>query len=452
MRLIAGVATLCVVAVSAVHAQQPDSLKRKARADSLRADSIAKARQDSIALVRELERTLAQPPSKMPPAVPAQGIGPTNPRLLPDISAVGDFISDLSPKGSTQPDSVRFSVREVELAFQAVVDPYFRGDVFLGINDVEKVSIEQAFLTTTSLRDVELRFGRYLMPFGKVNTVHRHDLHTVEYPWVEQLFLSPDALKGTGGYVSRVFAPFGFYQEVLLTAVDRFGEAPEGLRTATPVNKNLNGLAYSARLRNYWDLTQNANVELGGSAITGLVEQPIIVESPVPGVTAVIPSTSPNAVGARQSLFGVDFTYRWRPLQQGLYRSFIFQSEVMRQVNAQNVVAPGCAAVGLAPTECDVTSYGGPTRSFTGAYAFARWQVTQRAFLGARYDWVQDPNDPTGAGRNLTAGSGYLEWFPSEFSKVVASYERYAPPGTPAINRILFQAAMALGPHKPHPF
>lgn len=58
-----------------------------------------------------------------PPPGPA---GPTNPRLLPDLSVVGDLIFDLSPKGSTQESGKRFGVREIEVALQAAVDPYFR--------------------------------------------------------------------------------------------------------------------------------------------------------------------------------------------------------------------------------------------------------------------------------------------------------------------------------------
>src|SRR5688572_31555344 len=173
------------------------------RPDSLRADSIARARADSIRIVRELEAMTASPAQQ-----------PRNPRLLPDISAVGDLIGDLSPEGSTQEDGSRFGIRELEIALQAVVDPYFRGDVFLGFSDAEGVHIEQAFLTTTALPGFEARLGRFLMPLGKINTTHRHDLHTIEYPWVNQLFLGPEGSKGTGFYVSRVFAPLGFYQEI----------------------------------------------------------------------------------------------------------------------------------------------------------------------------------------------------------------------------------------------
>jgi len=428
--------------VAPVAGAQDDAARAKARQDS-----IAKAVRDSVALMKELGGALAapadtagRPPAQNQPAGP-QG-GPTNPRLLPDFSAVGDFVGDLSPKGSTQEDGARFSVREVELAVQAVVDPYFRGDVFLGISDLEGISIEQAYLTTTSLpNQLEVRLGRYLMPVGKQNTTHRHDLHTIEYPYIIQRFFSPDGLKGTGVQASRVFSPFGFYQELILNAVDRLGEREDSLTPFESVNKSLGGLGYAARLRNYVDISEAANFELSFSAITGKREQPLTASYASQLVDGV------NAALARQTVLGADLTYRWRPLQQGLYKSFILQSEIMHQLNERDPGLPGVN--GCAECASASLGYAGPTRDFTGAYVFARWQLTQRGFIGSRYDWLQDPITD---GRTLNAGSVYLEWFPSEFSKLVAGYEAVAPSGGTTVNRLLLQASFALGPHKPHPF
>lgn len=423
----AALALSCTLSFAApLAAQQRDSTAKRSKADSLRADSARVA--DSLAIVRELERAT---PRSAP--APAQGQpGPSNPRLLPDVSAVGDLIGDLSPKGSTQGDSTRFGVREVEVAIQAAVDPYFRGDVFLGISDGEGISIEQAYLTATSLPwGLELRLGRLLMPVGKENTTHRHDLHSIEYPWVLQRFLGPEGLKGTGIYASRIFSPFGFYQELIVTATDRFGEAPDGLRATERANKQLTGLGYSARLRNYWDLSQAYNLELSMSAVSGRREQPVSGGATV------------NAALARQSVVGADLTYRWRPLQQGLYRSFILQGEVLRQLNQRSPDLP-------AATRSGVAVYDGPRRDFTGAYLFSRWQASRRGYLGARVDALQDPDY---AGGTTRAASGYLEFFPSEFSKLVAGVERVAPPsGNPSFTRVILQATFALGPHKPHPF
>ena len=440
-------AAVCVLLGAGIaRAQQPDSASRS----RARADSIAKAVRDSIALMKELGAAVGDTTRGASPSVPTgPQTGPTNPRLLPDISAVGDLVGDLSPKGTTQEDGARFSVREVELAVQAVVDPYFRGDVFLGISDLEGISIEQAFLTTTALpNQIELRLGRFLMPFGKQNTTHRHDLHTIEYPYVIQRFLSDDGLKGTGIWGSRVFAPFGFYQELQLTAVDRLGERGEGLVPFEAENKSLGGLGFSARLRNYVDISESTNFELSFSGMTGRRAQPL------DSLYAPYFQNGVNAVLARQSTFGADLTYRWRPLQQGLYKSFILQAEAMRQLNEHHpdipgsaILFPGCPVCNMAALQED--AYAGPTRDYTGAYVFARYQTSQRSFLGSRYDYVQDPERD---GRTLNAGSVYLEWFPSEFSKLVAGYEAVKPSGEDLLHRLLVQATFALGPHKPHPF
>jgi hypothetical protein len=437
---------LCALLLSAAasaHAQQRDTVAKRDTTKKSAADSAAAA--DSAFLAEALKAGAPSGAGAARDTVPRTTgtVGSTNPRLLPDVSAVGDIVGDLSPKGSTQEDASRFGIREVEVAVQAAVDPYFRGDVFLGFSDAEGVHIEQAFLTATALPyGLEARLGRFLAPVGKQNTTHRHDLHTVEFPYVIQRFFGPEGLKGTGLWVSRIFAPLGFYQELQLTAIDRFGEAPEGLTTATAVNKSLGGLGYSARLRNYWDLSQAANLEISASAITGRRERAFgcttVEGEALPCPVTIGDVADVNAIVSRQTVFGGDVTYRWRPLQQGLYKSFILQAEVMRQVNEKGLSVPAANATLLQTP-----------RDYTGAYVFARNQVTRRGYLGARYDYVQDEEND---GRTLQAGSGYLEWFPSEFSKLTAAYERVQREGLGGTNRILLQATFALGPHKPHPF
>jgi hypothetical protein len=395
-------------------------------------DSAAVA--DSLQLARELGALLADTA-----AGADSRLGATNPRLLPDISVVGDLVGDFSPAGSTQENrEQRFGVREVEIAIRAAVDPYFRGEMYLGISDAEGIGIEQMFLTATALPyQLEARLGRFLMPVGKVNLTHIHDLHTVEQPWVAREFLGEEGLKGDGLQLLRVISPFGWYQELLVTAVNRFGEAPEGLVTAEPVNQRLSGLGYSARLRNYWDLGQATNLELSASVVTGRREQ---------AVDAGVPEGEVNAIAARQTVYGADATLRWRPLREGLYRSFIAQVEVMRQVNAK---VPAAVDLGGGPA-----SYLGPTLGATGLYGFARWQFGRRSYLAARYDRVESAF----GGAALRAASGYLEFFPSEFSKFVLGYERIIGGGTGVghatdqLDRILLQASFSLGPHKPHPF
>src|SRR4030095_6191419 len=194
----------------------------------------------------------------------------------------------------------------------------------------------------------------------------------------------------------------------------------EGMRALEPANKRLTGLGSSARLRNYWDLNEANNIELSFSGITGEREQPVLGGDPT------------LATAARQSVVGTDLTYRWRPLQQGLYKSFILQAELMKQINEKEPsleLPDDVSPAGL--------SYGGPDRHFSGAYVFARYQLTRRGYLGARFDTLQA--EPA-SGRTPTAAPGYLEYFPSEFSKLLAGYERYSPAEGSATNRLLLQA------------
>lgn len=408
MKIVIAAATL-LGAAAPLAAQVPDT---------------AQARRDSIALVRELEGARAD----TQPVRSAQAVGPANPRMLPDISAIGDFVADLSPKGSTQEELNRFGVRELEIAIGANVDPYFRADFILGVSDHEGVAIEEAYATALALPGgLQARLGRFHMPFGKQNTTHRAELHTVEYPWVIQRLLGEHALKGTGAWVSRIFSPFGFFQELQVTAVELVaGHDEEELVTEEPITKDLGDLAFSARLRNYWDLSESSNLELSASALRAMRPQPYDFGAAAPEL---------NAIPVRQSMYGVDLTYRWRPLQQGLYRSFIAQAEVMVRDNAHSAT--------LDP------NYLGPADSHSGGYAFARWQLSRRWHIGARFDSLDDPELLSGT---LRAASGYLQWFPSEFSKVNFAFERLMPGDFERTNRILVQAVFAVGPHRPHPF
>ena len=427
---------ICLLAPVVAHAQTPQKRDSVAKADSI-------ARADSIAIVRELEAAQTGGPGASTGLTGTQR-GPSNPRLMPDISAIGDIVADFSPKGSTQETGRRIDIREVELALSSAVDPYFRADFILGISDAEGIAVEEAYLTATALPwQSAARIGRFHMPFGKQNTTHRAELQTIEYPHVIQQFLGPEGSKGTGLWFSKIFAPLGFYQELQLTAVDHFGESEEDeeLTAAEPANKKLSGLGYSARFRNYVDISESTNLELSASAATGKRPQPVSCDAAIDCFT----SDGFNAVNARQSLVGLDATFRWRPLQQGLYKSFILQAELMRQINDRDDDLEQAAIP---------AAYAGPVRNATGAYVFSRYQLSRRSYLGARYDWVQDPfADSDASEGSVKAASGYLQFFPSEFSKFVIAFERqFAAGDRRALNRFLIQTTFAIGPHRPHPF
>ncbi|MGH7717989.1 MAG: hypothetical protein ACREON_03975, partial [Gemmatimonadaceae bacterium] len=77
------------------------------------------------------------------------------------------------------------------------------------------------------------------------------------------------------------------------------------------------------------------------------------------------------------------------------------------------------------------------------------YQLSRRVYLGSRFDLLESTEED---GDELTALSGYLQFYPSEFSKLMVGLERVMPGGGDDLNRILLQATFSLGPHRPHPF
>src|SRR5262249_13720999 len=96
----------------------------------------------------------------------AAGFIPAAP-LLPTVS-----LPDL--KGSLTEHSAGITLQELELAFQSIVDPYFRADVFLTIPNLNGLEVEEAFLTTTSLPALQVKAGVFRSAFGRQNGMHLH--------------------------------------------------------------------------------------------------------------------------------------------------------------------------------------------------------------------------------------------------------------------------------------
>ena len=133
--------------------------------------------QDDEALRKELEKSLQEgaaaskqgTTAPAPPPAISGGQGPQGTMargtqsLNPDMSVILDGNAGYERRGvayrnGDDPDlhggpdtrGSGFTAQEVELAFSAIVDPYFRGDVFLTIPNLNGLEVEEAFATTMS--------------------------------------------------------------------------------------------------------------------------------------------------------------------------------------------------------------------------------------------------------------------------------------------------------------
>src|SRR5438128_3484652 len=139
--------------------------------------------------------------------------------------------------GDHDPQQRGFNARNIELAFDGAVDPYFEGFanvVFKLNNDNEtEVEVEESFLQTTSLPfNLQLKAGQFFAAFGRINPTHPHTWDFADAPIVHGRILGPDGLRGVGAQVSWI-VPVPWYSQVIFAVHN--GRGGTGYSRRTPV-------------------------------------------------------------------------------------------------------------------------------------------------------------------------------------------------------------------------
>lgn len=286
----------------------------------------------------------------------------------PDISAIGDF------RGSYNSETARnydLYLQEAEVSLQAVVDPYIRADLFLSFGrDPETlkygVEVEEGYLTTLSLPyRLQLKAGKFRQALGRINTVHPHALPFIDMPNAFVRFFGEEGLNDEGLSLSWLVPNHAFYQELTFQATAGFSETPSFERSTG------NRFVYLGHLKNFWDLTPNATLELGLSGVSG-----------------------PNDSLQVTNMAAADLTYKWKPVQLNTYHSFTWQTEFFyshAKFSESNIVS-----------------------SF-GLYSFITYQFAKRWMTTVRYDYAQQPYN---AKESEQAVALTFEWYATEFQKI----------------------------------
>src|SRR5439155_15000949 len=117
------------------------------------------------------------PAAEAPPAPSSAGSPQSETYFNPAIAVIGNFLATAG-KNRVE-DRPSLEMRESEVSFQAVVDPYARADFFVSISN-DGVELEEGFVTFTHLpADLLVKVGKFKAQIGKVNTQH---LHTLPWP------------------------------------------------------------------------------------------------------------------------------------------------------------------------------------------------------------------------------------------------------------------------------
>jgi hypothetical protein len=366
--------------------------------------------------------------------------------LNPDLSVIVDsvfgyerrapqFLSGDDPNLGAQGTShaLGFMVQEVELAFSAIVDPYFKGEVYLTIPNLSGLEVEEAFATTTSLPwNLQVKAGSFRSAFGRQNGQHLHVQDFTRRPLINAAFLGTDGMRGPGAQVSWL-APLPFFLTLAGEAFSlRSDPADESKVQPLPVPSfgadasTRPTLAVEAKaffpLSEAWSLTSGLSFASGRS----------------PGLLLV--DGTPAGARRDSQLYGVDVYLKWKPANVSLgYESLAFQAEaILRRLEA------GDGIVG----EWD-----------GGGYAQIVAQFARRWFLGLRGDIVGVPSSSVLARTGRVGAS--LTFQASEFARVRAYLDAERASGTSGLlpraqpqwaPAAFLQLEYSMGAHGAHPY
>jgi hypothetical protein len=373
--------------------------------EALRAE-VAQLRQAIDALEAKLgalQGGAAVAPGSTPtePAASLQSAAPVGASKVfnPDTSVLANFVGVAGKNRVSEQPSLQLN--EVEVAFQADVDPYARADFFLSAGP-DGLEIEEGYVTFTALpQHLLLKVGKMRAQFGKVNATHTHLMPTVDRPLVtENLVGGDEGLSDSGLSLSKLIANPILY-------VEATGEVFSGHSNVFHSDRR-SQLNYVGRVRAYRDLTEGSNIDFGTSVAFG-----------------------PTEVGPdlKKRLIGVDATFRYRPLRRAIYHRFQARSE-------------------LVWSQQDLPAANNRQNAF-GFYGLGEYQFARRWYFGGRYDRSERALE---AAIRDTGGSAFLTFWPSEFSQLRGQYRRTNYGEGIAANELLFQASFAIGAHGAHVF
>lgn len=305
----------------------------------------------------------------------------------PQITLFGNFLARTDNKTVLNQDGDpvddRFNLRELEFDARAAIDPYADGVAIITLesevpNEFE-VEVEEGYIVLKRLPflhsapgGLKLKFGRMRVPFGRLNMLHTHDLPQATRPLPLRTFLGEEGFIQNG--VSADFFLPSTSKSVLewtLQILDG-GDLPVG-----EANRG-EDLAYMSRLKWFHTFGAAADLEFGLSNYLGK-----------------------NDLNGNQGtlLSGFDFLFKWKPMQQGEWRSFLLGGELLYASMEQAI---------------------GSNQTPFGYYTFAQFQMNSRWYAGLRYGFSDRLEDDGLDTRALTL---YSSFYTSEFLRFRLGWE-----------------------------
>lgn len=351
-------------------------------------------------------------------AAPASSLGRYFQSFNPDVSVIGDFTYHATDvKGEELRN--QFSMRQAELAFSASVDPYARGDFFFHVeqeNNEWHIGLCEGYLTllTLPIEGLQAKAGKFKVEFGKANRYHLHNLPWVDFPNMVTNYLGGEGMSEPGVSASYLVPnPWGKYIELTGQVVNnRNGVSFAGAEGTS--------LVYLGHLKCFHDINEESSIELGSSLAAGSNDDGL------------------GRFGTNMTaLEGVDLTYKWRPLRQGLYKSVTFQNELLFSQHDRPFFDDGTDIIDAK----SINSWAG--------YSSLEYQFARRWSVFGRYDFSERPLYAMERDNAYSLGFTFAQ---SEYCFWRLQFKHNDRSFGKDSNEVWLQCDFGLGPHRKHEY
>lgn len=426
--------------------QEIDALRAAYEARLQALEQRLKAAEAAAASAATLAAAQPAPPPPAPPAAAAAACaGSFNPAISlilsglytrtsrdPSAYAISGFA--LPPDAEVGPGTRGFSLAESELGLSASIDPWLRGALNLALAPDNRVSVEEAYVQTTTLgRGLGLKAGRFFSGVGYLNAQHAHAWDFVDNPLAYQALLGTQY--GDDGLQLTWLAPTDNYLQLGL-------ELGRG-RSYPGSDSGRNGAgmaALTAHLGGDWG--DSHSWLAGASVLSARADTQALVGTGADG------GALSQAFSGRTRVWVLDGVWKWAPGGNATRTSFKLQGEYLRSTR-RGELALDAGSGGHADAYRAVQS---------GWYLQGVYQFMPGWRVGLRTERL-DPGTPDyGLNAGLLAASDYrprkdslmVDFSASEFSRVRLQLANDRAREGQSDRQFFVQYQMSLGAHGAH--
>jgi hypothetical protein len=366
--------------------------------------------------------------------------------INPDISLIGTFNTFTNfIKGSPEYGKLNFENPSMELFVDGYLNPFARATANIAYEDGE-FGLEELYgnIVRGLPLDMQIKAGKFLVGFGKLNTVHPHAWLFLNRPLFQRVFFGEGGFNDVGINFSFLLPTGDIFTNLDLGVFKGASMIP--LNDVNAIDRGINPV-FIGRIGTFWSLDDYTNLEIGLSGSYGIYSKANL-------------NLSGNTLLDREEKSlnyfygGFDFKFKYSP---DSYTVLSIQGEGI----INNRDALGSGGFGINSNREIIQKI-----TNSGAFIYADYKFEKQFSFGVKYDYTAGiiDSEPTffalnNDEKNLTQGfETWFSYYPVEETSVVRlGIQHLIFNYADGTNRngettIKLQFMFSLGPHKAHPF